>query len=148
MSDPGATRLAGAHLTPFVTPELEGFFEGASAGELRLLRCDDCGAWQHPPKPACPACHSLRSTWTATSGRGRIWSWTVVHQSAVPQLAERVPYDVVLVEPDDAPGVHVVGNLVGGPVEGLHVGMAVEVAFEEAGDGVVLPVFRAVSGEG
>lgn len=147
MTGRGRTRLAGAHVAPFVTPELEGFFEGARAGELRLQRCDGCGTWRHPPKPACPACQSLRWTWTVTSGRGRIWSWTVVHQSAVPQFAERVPYDVVLVEPDDAPGVHIVGNLVDGPLEGLRVGMPVEVAFEEAGDDVVLPVFRLVSEE-
>lgn len=148
MSAPGRTRLHGARIPPFVTPELEGFFEGARRGELRLQRCDDCGAWRHPPKPACPSCQSLRWEWRAVSGRGTIWSWTVVHHSSLPALAERLPYDVVLVEPEDAPGVHVVGNLLDCPLDRLRVGMPVEVAFEAVDDDVAMPVFRPAPVQG
>ena len=27
-------------------------------GELRFLRCQDCGYWIHPPPPVCPKCLS------------------------------------------------------------------------------------------
>lgn len=146
MIDAGGSRLEGARVAPFVTPELEGFFEGARQGELRLQRCGECGRFRHPPKPACPACHSMRSSWERVSGRGRVWSYTVVHHSANPKLADRLPYDVVLVEPDEAPGVHVLGNMVGCELERLVVGLAVEVAFEAVGEDLLLPVFRPVAG--
>ena len=126
------------------TPETAGFYEGARNGELRLQRCDDCGAWRFPPQPVCASCRSSRSSWAAVSGRGTVYSFVVIHQSASPALAERVPYDVVLVEPDEAPGVRIVGNTVGCELDALAVGMAVEVAFEPAGEEFV-PVFRLIS---
>jgi hypothetical protein len=48
-----------------------------------------------------------------------------------------VPYTIVLVDLDDAPGVRLLGNLPGSP--DLRAGMAMQVRFDHLNDGVVLP---------
>jgi hypothetical protein len=49
-----------------------------------------------------------------------------------------VPYTVVLVEPDDAPGVRFVGSQPGRG-ETLRAGMAMVVTFDTLEEGIVLP---------
>jgi uncharacterized OB-fold protein len=49
-------------------------------------------------------------------------------------MKDVVPYAIVLVSVDDAPGIFVVGNAVGAPPEEVRIGDAVRVVFEEARD--------------
>ena len=65
----------------------------------------------------------------------RCTRWTVVDHQVHP--AYPVPYTIVLVDLDDAPGVRLVGHLPGSP--DLHDGMPMRVRFDEVADGVVLP---------
>ncbi|HVM67508.1 MAG TPA: OB-fold domain-containing protein [Acidimicrobiales bacterium] len=97
---------------PLETDETAGYFEGARAGELRILTCLACGRRRHPPCPACPWCHSTGREWKAVSGRGRVWSYVVPHPPLLPGFTELAPYNVVVVELDEDPTVRVVGNLV------------------------------------
>lgn len=86
----------------------------------------------------CPSCHSFEHEWTPASGRGRIWSWVVVHPPVLPAFADRAPYNVVVVELDE--GVRMIGNLL--DVEEIREGMAVEIAWEDVEEGISLPVWR------
>jgi uncharacterized OB-fold protein len=61
--------------------------------------------------------------------RGTVHSHTVVHYAANRHLAGSVPYTVVLVALDEAPGIRVLADLVGGgPVE---IGTPVEATWTE-----------------
>ena len=62
-------------------------------------------------------------------------SWTVADHQVHP--AYPVPYTIVLVDLDDAPGVRLLGHLPGSP--DLHVGMPMQVRFEERPDGATVP---------
>jgi uncharacterized OB-fold protein len=76
------------------------------------------------------------------AGRGCVFSYTIVHHPAVPVLRDAVPYNVVVVELDEAPGARLVSNLLDVRPEDVRVGMAVELAWDEPAPGVVLPRFR------
>lgn len=117
-----------------------GFWEAAKRGELRLRQCASCGTILHMPRAYCSACGSWEGQWTQVSGRGRLYSWTVVEHQV--HAAYPVPYTIVLVELDDAAGTRLVGSIPGSA--DLEVGQAMEVTFEEIGDGVVLPQWRPV----
>jgi uncharacterized OB-fold protein len=132
--------LADVHPDQHTRP----FWEACSRRELRLQRCSDCGRFRQPPLAGCPHCGSPRSDWPLLSGRGHVFSFTVVHHAAVPLLAQEVPYNVAVVELDDAPGARLISNVIGRALEAIAVGMAVEVAWDEPRPGVVLPRFRAV----
>jgi uncharacterized OB-fold protein len=69
------------------------------------------------------------------SGRAHLYSWTVAEHQVHPSYP--VPYTIVLVELDDAPGVRLIGNLPGGPQ--LVEGMPMQVRFETIDDGAVIP---------
>lgn len=116
------------------------FWEAASRHELIVQRCASCDAFRHPPRPMCPVCTSLEHRWERASGRGRIWSWIVAHPPVLPAFADRVPYNVVVVELEE--GVRMIGNLLDAANEEIREGMEVVVDFEDAGDGVVLPQWR------
>jgi uncharacterized OB-fold protein len=135
-------------ILPLADDEVAGpFWEGTAAGELRVQVCAECGLVRHPPRPMCPRCQSLRSTWKAVSGRATVWSFVIAHPPLLAAYAEQAPYNVVVVTLDDEPGVRMVGNLVAsadGPIgelgpDDIEIGAPVEVVFPEPVEGVVLP---------
>jgi len=117
----------------------EGFWESCARRVLSIQQCASCGTFRHLPRPTCPNCHSFDYRYTPVSGRGTVYSYTVAHHPVHPALASRVPYNVVVVELEEAP-VKLVSNLVSD--ETPVIGMPVEVVFEEPAPGVVLPRFR------
>lgn len=112
-----------------------GFFEAAADGRLVVGACTGCGAVLHLPRPYCHHCGSFDVGWRTVPGRGRLWSWTTVHQAVHPAL--ETPYTVVVVELDEPSGVRLVGSLPGEPA--LEVGMPMDAVFEPVSDDVVLP---------
>jgi uncharacterized protein len=124
------------------------FWEACARRELRIQRCGGCGRFRHPPLPGCPHCGSSASEWPLLSGRGRVFSFTVVHHPAIPTLQGDVPYNVVVVELADAPGARLISNLLDTPPSALRVGLELEIAWDEVRSGVVLPRFRPVGGSG
>jgi uncharacterized OB-fold protein len=136
--------VSPAAAIPAPRPTLDGttaqFYEHCARGELSFQRCETCGTWRHPPRVRCAACGSARWSWQRSTGRGTVFTWTVVHQAMHPAFADAVPYAVIVVETDE--GVRVVSNLRGADPESLHLGLPVEVLFERVDDNLTLPMFR------
>jgi uncharacterized OB-fold protein len=128
-------------LTPVTDNDGAPFWRYAAQGELRVQACADCGEFRFPPRPCCPHCQSFASQWRPLSGRGRVWSYVVPHPPLLPEYAERAPYNVVVVELDEAPRIRLVGNVVGAPdapldsvpADRLRIGARVRVVFSSAG---------------
>lgn len=125
---------------PRGTEDTAPFWEAALRGELRLQRCRACGHYRFPPAVLCPRCSSEGYEWASVSGKGRVFSWVVVHQSQYPAFNEDAPYNVAIVELDEGPRLHT--QIVDCPLEELTIGMPVEVVFEKVREDVVLPKFR------
>lgn len=127
------------------TPLTEGFWAAAERHELVVQACDGCGTLRHYPQPMCPECWSVGWSWRPVSGRGRVYTYTVSHQAFHPAWADRLPVAIATIELDE--GVRMVTDLPGTDTDRVHIGMPVEVFFDEvlAGDGrpVTLPRFRA-----
>lgn len=110
----------------FATP----FWEGIAAGELRVPRCSVCGAWQWYPDEMGTCCAGGELAWTPVSGTGTVYTTTTVRRPFLPGGAEDVPFRLVFVDLDDAPGVRFVGNTTDEDVE---IGSRVTLSFEETG---------------
>ena len=78
--------------------------------------------------------------WRPACGRGRIYSYTVIHHNDAPPFRDMVPYIVALVELEE--GVRVTSNIVECTPEVVHVGMPVEVIYQQVTDTITLPQFR------
>jgi uncharacterized OB-fold protein len=136
----GKASEASKTLPPVPQPDEDSapFWEAANRHELVVQRCASCGTVRHPPRPMCPACLSMTSEWVPASGRGRVWSWVVVHPPVLPAFADKTPYNVAVIELDE--GVRVIGNVL--DVAEPHEDMPVEVTFEHIEEGVTLPQWR------
>lgn len=123
-------------------PDFAPFWQGCREGKLQVLACRHCGARRWPPRPMCPSCHALESDWVAVQGRGRLYSWTVVGRAMLPGFEDDVPYPVVVVELEDAPGVRFLGNVVDARPEDLRIDMPMQAVFREVSPGITLPYWR------
>jgi uncharacterized OB-fold protein len=80
-----------------------------------------------------------------------VYTYTIVHRAYVPSLADKLPYVVIVVELEGSGAARLTSNLVDADPSAVHVGMAVEVVWEDLGPGLAVPplpsgvtgVFRA-----
>src|SRR5207302_9656590 len=82
--------VAGA--VPIVVEETRGYWEGTLAEELRIQRCNSCGHLQMPWGPCCTRCLSQDLGFQLASGRGNVFSFTIVRQAIHPDFSAHVPY--------------------------------------------------------
>ncbi|MDH3235631.1 MAG: Zn-ribbon domain-containing OB-fold protein [Alphaproteobacteria bacterium] len=125
---------------PRVTPDNKPFFDGLRAGALRLPRCAACDRFYFPPGPVCPFCFSEMLEWSATSGRGTVSSWVVVHKAWFPAFQDDVPYNVVQVELEEGP--RLTSNIVDIDPDVLRIGLAVEAVYDAVTPDMTLLRFR------
>jgi len=125
---------------PAVSPWSKPFWEATRAGRLSIQRCDDCSKAIFYPRYACPHCGSERVSWFDASGRGRIYSYTVVENNAPSVFQPDTPYVVAVVILEE--GVRMLTNIVLCDVTQLRCEQPVEVVFERLDDEFVLPKFR------
>lgn len=118
------------------------FWTSGRDGELRILRCESCRTWVHPPRPMCSACHGRALCYEVTSGKGTVYSFVVNHHPWRPGLAD--PYVIALVELDDQPNLRLTSNIVGCEPDEVSIGMRVVVHFVEQ-DGSFVPLFVPAS---
>jgi uncharacterized OB-fold protein len=107
------------------------YWRRAAAGELSFQRCADCQTFRHPAGPMCPNCGSFADEWFAVAGTGTVYSFTIVTHPVHPALVDVVPFNIVLVEFPDAPGVRLVTNLVDVPPDEITMGMTVDVIYQK-----------------
>ena len=141
-SGPSAAPEAGAarppRPRPAITEDNAFFFEGLAAGRLLIQRCGSCGVLRHPPRPACATCHSFEWDTVASSGRGTVFSYVVVHHPRVP--AFDYPLPIAVVELDE--GTRLVADLVGVDPADVRIGMPVVVEIVAVDDELTLAMFR------
>lgn len=124
----------------------EPFWQAARERRLVAARCAACGRFRMPPSPFCPHCLSQELEWPTLSGRGFVYSYTVVGRAIFPEMEACVPYVPALVELPDADNLRLITNIVDTPLDEIVVGMPVGVVWDERADGVVVPRFRPEKG--
>jgi uncharacterized OB-fold protein len=119
---------------PVPVPDIDSapYWEGLRQHELRILRCDGCRTFVHPPQASCPDCLSLALIPEAVSGRGAVYSFTVVNREFAPGI--KPPYVAALVDLVEQDGLRLVTNLINVTIGDVRIGMPVEVAFFDIED--------------
>jgi uncharacterized OB-fold protein len=132
---------------PKITDRNVHFWQSGADGVLRLLRCQSCATYLHPPAPVCRSCRSMNVGPEALSGRGVVYSYTINRYQWVPDMEP--PYVVALVELVELveqSGLQLLTNIIGCPVDDVRTGMEVEVVFARHDD-VFVPLFRPVAAQ-
>jgi uncharacterized protein len=128
---------------PEITPLTQPFWEATANKQLLIQRCSDCQAWVWCPRPACVECGSEKLQWTAVSGRGKVFAFSVIREVVGRSLRgfeKDIPYVAALIELEEGP--RFLSNVVDSPIEKVHIGMEVQAVFEQAGPGIFLPKFK------
>lgn len=87
-----------------VSPDSREHFDGLEDGRLLVPRCDACGAVFWYPRHLCPACGSREVAWLEASGRGTVYSFSIVRRGQG-AYAEAGPYVLAYVELEEGPRV-------------------------------------------
>lgn len=143
MSEPSG---AYARPLPQPTPESQPFWDGCRRHALELQRCQACQAFWFPPSSRCPRCWASAWDWRPVSGRGEVFTFTVMRRAYHPGFVDQLPYVVAVVQLEEGP--RLISNVVGCEPDAVDVGMAVEVFFEDVTAEVTLPKFRPRSAAG
>jgi uncharacterized OB-fold protein/acyl dehydratase len=128
LTDPART------VRPAINRDNAYFFEGTSAGELRIQSCNACGALRHPPGPVCPACHAMDRGYVLAAGTGRVYSFIEHHAPQIP--GKKLPLKLAVIELDE--GVRMIGELRGVDIADVVIGMPVQVGFNRIDDELTL----------
>jgi len=116
------------------------YWDAAKSSRLTLQHCGRCARYIFHPRVVCPHCWNEDLSWNEVSGNGCIYTYTVVRRAPHRMFLDLVPYALAVIELDEGP--FMTANIVECDVEDVHVGMRVQVTFEELNDGMALPQFR------
>ena len=125
---------------PVVTPWGKPFWDSAKLEKLMIQKCKGCERLVFYPRLACPHCLSGDLDWVEVSGKGTVYSYTIVQSNAPTPFKGDMPYVVAIVRLEE--GVQMLTNIVGCDPEEVTCDMPVEVTFEKLDDDFTLPKFR------
>lgn len=141
MSPTDSTDPAGGLPTraPRTNDDTARFWAATAEGRLVLQRCRDCDTVIWWPRAICPTCSSFDLADFDASGRGTIYSHSIVHRSQGRTWNAVTPYVVAYVELEEGP--RVMTNIVDADLDTLAIGDPVDVVFHDTGEGNALPRF-------
>ena len=127
------------------------YWESLRTQGFSLPQCQTCKEFHFYLRPACPACGSLDIQAVVTSGRGNVYSFSIVYRAPSPAFEKDVPYVVAIVATDEGP--HLMTRLIKVKPEEVTVGMRVMVngwrtrgePVERVSEGAAPPLFEPES---
>jgi uncharacterized OB-fold protein len=121
------------------------YWEAAAEHRLVIPRCTGCGTYRMPPSPFCHVCRMQDIEWVEQPGHGEVYSFTVIRHGVIPDVKEALPFVAAVVELPETGGVRLVANIVECEPEAVHIGMAVDLVWNDVREGVSIPCFRPAS---
>jgi uncharacterized OB-fold protein len=111
-------------MSPPSGPE-KRYLDALAQGRFEIQKCAACARHVFYPRVLCPHCGSDRLEWVAPSGRGTVYSTTVVRRKP----ADGGDYNVCLV--DLAEGVRMMSRVAQIPPQDVKIGMSVKARIVE-----------------
>jgi uncharacterized OB-fold protein len=123
---------------PIADHDSAPYWRALHAGKLLIQKCTDCGDFQLYPRDRCLACRGP-VTFVEASGRGTIYSFTVIRQNYARPFRDWIPYVVALVELEEGP--RLMTNVIDCDPDAVQVGAAVEATFEVVSEDAGIALF-------
>ena len=128
---------------PEFRPETKPFWDACKNHELVIPRSKTTGEYFFYPRAFSPGDDMTDDIeWVKASGKAKVWTFAIRHMGPTKAYKGDPPYVVALVETDE--GVKMMTNVVDCDPKDVHIGMEVEVVFDDVTDEVTLPKFRPV----
>ncbi len=108
-------------------------------GQLLFQECPVCAHRQFYPRTWCTRCGAMPE-WLPASGRGTVYTYTVVRQNGAPPFASLVPYVVAMIDLEEGP--RLMGNVIDCDPDDVTIGMAVTACAVRIDDHSAAPFWR------
>ena len=118
---------------PIVTAETQKFWDAARDGRFTIPVCTACGKAHWYPRAICPFCDSDKVEWREASGKGTIYTFSVMRRA-------KEPYAIAYVTLAEGPTM--MTNIIGCDLDTLSIGQPVSAVFEDSENGPPVPMFR------
>ena len=118
---------------PAVNPETKPFWDAARVGRFLVPFCAACGKAHWYPRAICPFCAGDKVEWREASGKGTIYTFSVMRRVKEPYAIAHVTL---------AEGPTMLTNIVNCDFDKLHIGQPVAVVFQETEGGPPVPMFK------
>jgi uncharacterized OB-fold protein len=118
---------------PVVTVETQAFWNAARDRRFVIPVCAACGKAHWYPRAICPFCDSAKVEWRAASGKGAIYTFSVMRRAKEPYVIAYVTL---------AEGPTMMTNIVDCDFDALRIGQPVTVIFAATDDGPPVPMFK------
>ena len=112
-------------------------WDACREGVLKVQQCGQCKTYIFIPQPRCTNCQSSELAWVESSGRGVVYSFSIVQRAPRPQF--ELPYAVAIIELEE--GWHMLSNVLECPMDEVKVDLPVEVKFRKMTEEITLPYF-------
>lgn len=112
------------------------YFGRLAEGAFEIPQCEACGRLHFFPRVCCPHCGAEALRWVAPSGRGTVYSSTVVRRADG-------DYTVCLIDLEEGP--RLMSRVVGMPVDDVRIGLPVQARVDQLAEGPLL-VFTPLEG--
>jgi uncharacterized OB-fold protein len=131
-----------ATINKLKSKDIQAYWNACKEHKLMVQRCEQCGKFRFYPGTFCTNCLSSELEWKEVSGRGTVYSYSIVYRPPFKNISMDVPYVVALIELNE--GVRMMSNIVECPLHEISVGMKVQVTFIENQDEKILPKFKPI----
>lgn len=123
--------------------DTQAFWQATKDGAFKYQQCDSCDTVVFYPRRHCTGCTSGNLSWKTASGKGTVYTYSIVRQSYHPFFRNLVPYAVAWVDLEEGP--RILTNITGvdDPLTQVKIGQAVELEWEEHEE-LSIPLFRPV----
>jgi uncharacterized OB-fold protein len=121
-------------ITPsVVNAETKMFWDAAREGRFLVPFCSACGKAHWSPRANCPFCASDKIEWRNASGKGTIYTFSVMRRAKDPYAIAHVTL---------AEGPTMLTNIIDCDFDKLKIGQPVTVVFQETEGGPPAPMFK------
>jgi uncharacterized protein len=140
-----ATTQSGGYEKPLpeFRPETKPYWDACKRHEFVLPKSKTTGEFFFYPRAVSPGADMTQDIeWVKASGKAKVWTFAIHNMGPTPAYRNEPPYVVALVETQE--GVKMMTNIVGCNPKDVHIGMDVEVVFDDVTSEVTLPKFKPV----
>ncbi len=117
------------------------FWAAAQKHQLVIQRCINCNTYNHPPRVLCNVCRAKTLRFVRVTGRGKIYSFSIMHQPNVPGFDQELPYINIIVELEEQAGLFLVSDMPEAERHNVRIGAKVTVYFHDIDKELTLPKF-------
>ena len=118
---------------PVITAESKAFFDAARQGRLLIPVCTTCTRAHWYPRAICPFCASDKVDWREASGKGTIYTFSIMRRVKEPYVIAHVTL---------AEGPTMLTNIVACDADDVRIGQTVTVVFQDSDEGPPVPMFE------